>query len=408
MAGAQDGEGGLGVAAADGLGQLGDRAGEAVDAAEDDDPVADRDAGRWLGRGHRLPRDLGEAGSARARASAARRRRGRRGRRARRRPRPRRVASGRRRGSAARRGAPPRVGAPSCESDIIDVSSTIDDVVRQLVARDRAGIGWRFRRAGRAAGGASTRFVSSSRARSCSLSSSADASSCTASSSRAAAFPVGAARATSGVGAPAASACSSRRTRMRVTVVVLPVPGPPPTTARRRSTHVAAARRWRSGSSPSNSRARPSASTAGVDVARGLVAGEEVGGDEALVPPVAVEVERRADEPERSLVCGRPRRPRRAGSRRGRRSRPRVPATAAPAGRPASSRSVTAVARDRGEVDADRSEPGCAHGERGREQRASRRLLLRVAQDGARRERRRRPSTPASLKARSVPVARRT
>ena len=61
VAGAQDGEGSLGVAAADGLGQLGDRACEAVDAAEDDDPVPDRDTGRWLGRGHRLVRDLGEA-----------------------------------------------------------------------------------------------------------------------------------------------------------------------------------------------------------------------------------------------------------------------------------------------------------------------------------------------------------
>ena len=40
----------------------------------------------------------------------------------------------------------------------------------------------------------------------------------------------------------------------------------------------------------------------GVEVARGLVAGEEVSGDGALVPPVAVEVERRADEPERSIL----------------------------------------------------------------------------------------------------------
>ena len=61
VAGAQDGERSLGVAAADGLGQVGDRAGEAVDAAEDDDPVADRDTGRRFGRGHRLLRDLGEA-----------------------------------------------------------------------------------------------------------------------------------------------------------------------------------------------------------------------------------------------------------------------------------------------------------------------------------------------------------
>ena len=65
MAGAQDRECGLGVAAADGFGQVGDRAGEAVDSAEDDDAVADRDVRRGLDRGHRLLRDFGETGAGR-------------------------------------------------------------------------------------------------------------------------------------------------------------------------------------------------------------------------------------------------------------------------------------------------------------------------------------------------------
>src|SRR5207247_9787665 len=58
VVGAQESQRGVGVAAADGLSQLGDRAGEAVNAAEDDYSVADRDAGRRLGCGHRLPCDL--------------------------------------------------------------------------------------------------------------------------------------------------------------------------------------------------------------------------------------------------------------------------------------------------------------------------------------------------------------
>ena len=61
VTGAQDGKRCLGVAAADGLGQVSDRAREAMDAAEDDDAVSDRAAGGRLGRGHGLLRDLGEA-----------------------------------------------------------------------------------------------------------------------------------------------------------------------------------------------------------------------------------------------------------------------------------------------------------------------------------------------------------
>ena len=105
-----------------------------------------------------------------------------------------------------------------------------------------------------------------------------------------------------------------------------------------------------------------------VDVVRGLVAGEEVGGDEAFVAPVAVEVERRADEAERPvlpavLADGDQR-------ARGEAADPRLGL------RP---RQLLQVDRrvevggcgggDRGEVDADRSESGCADGQRGREQR---------------------------------------
>ena len=406
VAGAQDGERGVGVAAADGLGQVGDRAGEAVDAAEDDDPVADRDAGRRLGRGHRLPRDLGEAGACRL-AHQQR--------------------VGGRADEVAEHGAgldrgellrvadedQPRVAADRLEQPRHQRERhhrrLVDDRRRRAAAGcgGRAGSGWRCRRASRAAGAGSTpssRAVAPAPARSARAPPLPRAR-----PPPAARRPCRSARRArrAGVGAPAASACSSSRTRMRVTVVVLPVPGPPPTTARRRSTHVAAARRWRSGSSPANSRASPSASTAGVDVARGLVAGEEVGGDEALVPPVAVEVERRADEAERSVlpavladgderargeavdprlglrprqrlqVDRRRRRRRRGGARswRGRRRRSRAGARAR------------------------RARPRAAR---------SRPPRRRAARAGARRGRRRRPSTPASLKARSTPAARRT
>jgi hypothetical protein len=58
-------DGGLGVATADGLGQVSDCAGEAMNAAEDDDAVTDRHTGRRLGRGDSLMRDLSEAGARR-------------------------------------------------------------------------------------------------------------------------------------------------------------------------------------------------------------------------------------------------------------------------------------------------------------------------------------------------------
>ena len=59
--GAQDGEGTLGVAARTASANSAIAPAKAVDAAEDDDPVPDRDTGWWFRRGHRLPRDLGEA-----------------------------------------------------------------------------------------------------------------------------------------------------------------------------------------------------------------------------------------------------------------------------------------------------------------------------------------------------------
>ena len=106
----------------------------------------------------------------------------------------------------------------------------------------------------------------------------------------------------------------------------------------------------------------------GVDVARGLVAGKEVGGDEALVPPVAVEVERGVDETERSLVCG-------VLADRDERARGE-PVDPGLGVRPRQRLQVGGIVevgdrggRDRGEIDADRAEPGCAHGERGCEQR---------------------------------------
>ena len=107
----------------------------------------------------------------------------------------------------------------------------------------------------------------------------------------------------------------------------------------------------------------------GVDVARGLVAGEEVGGDEALVPPVAVEVERRVDETERSLVSA----VLADGDDRARGEAVDPGLGFRPRQRLQVDRRVEVGdcgGRDRGEIDADRAEPGCAHGERGREQRA--------------------------------------
>ena len=114
----------------------------------------------------------------------------------------------------------------------------------------------------------------------------------------------------------------------------------------------------------------------GVDVARGLVAGEEVGGDGALVAPVAVEVERRADEPERSVLpavlAGGDQRARGEAVDPGLGFRPRQ--------RLQVDRRLEVGGgggADRGEVDADGSESGCAHGERGREQRV---LVLLLAE----------------------------
>ena len=227
-------------------------------------------------------------------------------------------------------------------------------------------------------------------ARTASLASSSSAASWTASSRRAAATAVGAASAMRGWGRPAASACSASSATMRATVVVLPVPGPPATTAKRWRTAAAPAARWRSSGSPGKSRARPSASTALVDVCGRLGAERlEVGGDLALLAPVAVEVERGADEAQRPVrstlfayrdeVAGLqsfgPRRDRRPGQRR-------------------QVDGLLGVDRrglaDGGEVDVDVAEARPAHGERRRQRDLLVVVRRRAPPAGARRGRRRR------------------
>ena len=94
------------------------------------------------------------------------------------------------------------------------------------------------------------------------------------------------------------SACSSSSATIRATVVVLPVPGPPATTASRRRTAVAAASRWPSARRRTAARARRVEQRL-VDAAPAPRERAQVGGDLALLAPVAVEVERAAVEPQR-------------------------------------------------------------------------------------------------------------
>ena len=248
--------------------------------------------------------------------------------------------------------------------------------------------------------------MSSSRVRSDSSSSSSDASSCTASSSLAAAFPVGAARATSGFGASDA---------LGLLVEEDEDAGDRGRLARAGAAaddREAAQHAGRGGESLEvglvavEQPCQPVGEEGLVDVVRGLAAGDEVVGDGALVAPVAVEVERRADESQRPVLTAAladgDERARGEGADPGLGLRPRQ--------RLQVDRGLEVGGRggcDRGEVDADRSEAGRADGQRGREQRA-------VVASPASRARRRATctsaaaSTPASLKARSVPAALRT
>ncbi len=189
------------------------------------------------------------------------------------------------------------------------------------------------------------------------------ASAWTASSRRAAALPVGAASATSGAAAPAAAACSASSATMRATIVVFPVPGPPATTANRRSTAAAAASRWLPSHGGANSRARPSPSTPSRTPSAGCgrEAGE-VGREPALLAPVAVEVEARAEQPQRPVVLlARRHQPARAQCRD-----PRLGLRPRQLGQVDGLLGLDGgrVAHGR-EIDVDVAEPRRAHGERG-------------------------------------------
>ena len=226
----------------------------------------------------------------------------------------------------------------------------------------------------------------------------ASACSWTASSSRAAALPVGAASATSGCGAPAAGACSARSATIRATVVVLPVPGPPATTVKPPRTADAHARACRPSRSAPNSRAKPacrSASSTRPPARRARRA--QVRGDVALLAPVAVEVQRAADEPQRPARPSASS-PTATSGLAATRCDPvaRARATAARRRRRSSSSSTTvAVVAGRREVDVDVAEPRPADGERG-----GQRDLARPPRRPARRAARRRARRPRSARRR--------
>ena len=138
-------------------------------------------------------------------------------------------------------------------------------------------------------------------------------------------------------------------TTIRATVVVLPVPGPPAITARSRSSATAAAVRCSANSSAGNAARIASPSSARSPMsARMRFLAEQRCGEALLLAPVAVEVEPRADEPQRGR--SQPHRPptkrraRRASARRrpgrarrtrgpGARPRPSARRSAAPRGR---------------------------------------------------------------------------
>ena len=203
------------------------------------------------------------------------------------------------------------------------------------------------------------------------------ASSWTASSSRAAALPVGAASATSGGGSPAAAACSASSATIRATVVVLP--GARPAGDDRE----AAQHRRRRGqplagvaTSPGNSRASPSREHVVVDGrGRGRRRTAQVGGDLALLAPVAVEVEPRCRPAAAAgLVVGvaplRRRRP--AGWPRSASSHASGGSGHGSAERSTgSSASTVAVVADRRQVDEDVAEARAADGQRGRQRTGS-------------------------------------
>ena len=190
-------------------GELGDRAAEAVDAAQHDDAVADRRRGRRASSSPAGPTMSPSTAPASTEASWS--------------------------------GSPTRISRASAPTASTRLGHhrrrhhrrlvDDDDVVRQpvapVVAEAAAGAGPPAEQAvERDARQAEQPLHRSPPRRRCSR-----ASACTASSRRAAALPVGAASAIRGSGRPAAAACSSSRTTIRATVVVLPVPGPPATTA---------------------------------------------------------------------------------------------------------------------------------------------------------------------------------
>ena len=289
---------------------VGDAAAEAVDAVEHDDPA---DAAC---RPHRVrgPDDVAEH-----RAGLDRRRAG----------------PGRRPASAAPPAAPPRRAAPSATAR---PSRSRRRSPRRAGAgcRGGGGSGCGCPGASRAAGAASRpRSAEQLRADARRSTSSAAASSWTASSQPRGGLAGRRGERDERLGAAAAAACSASSATIRATVVVLPVPGPAG------DDREAAPHRGRGGqrAGARRPRRRTAARARGEDRPRRRVgrAGAEraqVRGDLALLAPVAVEVERGADQAQRTA---------RASSSptatsalaASRRDHAVGPATAAPPGRPA-------------------------------------------------------------------------
>ena len=116
-------------------------------------------------------------------------------------------------------------------------------------------------------------------------------------------MPVGAASAISGQADPAAAACSANSATIRATVVVLPVPGPPATTANRRSTAEAAARHCRAAGLAREQPRQPFGQQ--LDPHAGIVAlahRTQIERQLALLAPVAIEVQRATEQPQRTSV----------------------------------------------------------------------------------------------------------
>ena len=205
-------------------------------------------------------------------------------------------------------------------------------------------------------------------------------------------MPVGAASATSGGGSPAAAACSASSATIRATVVVLPVPGSAGDDGE------AAQHGGRGGQALAavvglaGEQAREAVGEHGFVDGRGRAVAEraQVGGDLALLAPVAVEVQRAADEAQRAggvgfgVLAD--------GDERARRE-PRDPRLGL---RPRQRRQVDRLVgvdrrggADRGEVDEDVAEARAADGERGGERDPARPARRRATSAAPRRGRRR-------------------